>query len=194
MAPPSPPPSPRRSRGRPVEIDRDHLARVALRLFEERGYDAVSAAEVAAASGISRRSLFRYFPTKADLVWDRFGEGLEVLQDALARGEGDPVGVAVAALVAHAQHAAVTPVTRARLRIIAQHRELFAFGTSRLQDQSAILRAHLLEQGLDPLQARVAASALTITAFNGYVAWAVDDSAEHPAAVVQEALAVLALF
>jgi AcrR family transcriptional regulator len=63
-----------RHRGRPVEIDREHLARVALGLFFERGFDNVSAAEIATAAGVSRRSLFRYFPTKVDLVWDRFGE------------------------------------------------------------------------------------------------------------------------
>jgi AcrR family transcriptional regulator len=43
----------------------------AVRLFLEKGFDAVSVAEVAAAAGISKPTLFRYFPTKEDLVLHR---------------------------------------------------------------------------------------------------------------------------
>ncbi|ANP55888.1 AcrR family transcriptional regulator [Streptomyces griseochromogenes] len=46
----------------------------AVRLFLERGFDAVSVAEVAAAAGISKPTLFRYFPAKEDLVLYRFAD------------------------------------------------------------------------------------------------------------------------
>ncbi|MFD7876283.1 TetR family transcriptional regulator [Streptomyces sp. NPDC059766] len=46
----------------------------AVGLFLERGFDAVSVAEVAAAAGISKPTLFRYFPTKEDLVLHRFAD------------------------------------------------------------------------------------------------------------------------
>ncbi|MEU8777230.1 TetR family transcriptional regulator [Streptomyces sp. NPDC048606] len=60
---------------------RRRLAATALELFLERGFDAVSVADVAAAAEVSKPTLFRYFPTKEDLVLDRFADH----QDEVAR-------------------------------------------------------------------------------------------------------------
>lgn len=57
-------------RGRPVTVDRARVCVVALRLFEKKGFDAVTMEAVADAAKVSRRTLFRQFPSKADLVWD----------------------------------------------------------------------------------------------------------------------------
>lgn len=46
----------------------DELREVGFQLFEERGFDAVPAVEIAAAAGVSERTFFRYFPTKEDVV------------------------------------------------------------------------------------------------------------------------------
>ncbi|ELS54280.1 TetR/AcrR family transcriptional regulator [Streptomyces viridochromogenes] len=46
----------------------------AIRLFLEKGFDAVSVAEVAAAAEISKPTLFRYFPAKEDLVLYRIAD------------------------------------------------------------------------------------------------------------------------
>lgn len=45
------------------------LLRAADRLFGEHGYDAVTMTDVAAAAGVSRPTAFRYFASKADLVF-----------------------------------------------------------------------------------------------------------------------------
>ena len=45
------------------------IEQTALDLFERDGYSAVSVRDVAAASHISERTVFRYYPTKADLVF-----------------------------------------------------------------------------------------------------------------------------
>ncbi|MFZ4184340.1 TetR family transcriptional regulator [Streptomyces pseudogriseolus] len=47
---------------------------IAIRMFLERGFDAVSVAEVAAAAEISKPTLFRYFPAKEDLVLYRIAD------------------------------------------------------------------------------------------------------------------------
>ena len=53
---------------------RDAISGAAIALFLQRGYDAVSIAEIAAAAEVSRRTLFAYFPTKDDLVLHRFAD------------------------------------------------------------------------------------------------------------------------
>ncbi|MFF4019548.1 TetR/AcrR family transcriptional regulator [Streptomyces sp. NPDC001843] len=50
------------------------VSNTAVRLFLEKGFDAVSVAEVAAAAGISKPTLFRYFPAKEDLVLHRIAD------------------------------------------------------------------------------------------------------------------------
>lgn len=57
-----PPPTPRGRRAR------DLLVTTATRLFQERGYGAVSAADIAEASGLSVGSFYRYFPNKEELL------------------------------------------------------------------------------------------------------------------------------
>ncbi|GAB7109337.1 TetR family transcriptional regulator [Streptomyces phaeofaciens JCM 4814] len=63
---------------------------IAIGLFLERGFDAVSVAEVAAAAEISKPTLFRYFPAKEDLVLHRLAdherESAEVVVAARASG------------------------------------------------------------------------------------------------------------
>lgn len=52
-------------------------------LFAQKGFTGASTADIAAAAGISRRTLFRYFPSKFDIPWGRFEEGLANLRHEL---------------------------------------------------------------------------------------------------------------
>src|ERR1700760_120927 len=56
-------------RSRTRENVRVQIAEVAFNVFAERGFDAVTATEVAEAAGISRASFFRYFESKEDAVF-----------------------------------------------------------------------------------------------------------------------------
>jgi AcrR family transcriptional regulator len=60
---------------------RQAIAEVAMRLFVERGFDAVSVAEVARAADVAENTVFNYFPTKEDLFFDREAE----VEDAFSR-------------------------------------------------------------------------------------------------------------
>jgi AcrR family transcriptional regulator len=78
-------------RARKKERTRDAIGGAAVSLFLERGFDGVSVNDIAAAAEVSKPTLFRYFPTKEDLVLYRFadhqGEAARVV-----RGRGSGVG------------------------------------------------------------------------------------------------------
>jgi mycofactocin system transcriptional regulator len=72
--------------GRPAATTPHELAAVAQRLFLERGFDATSVDDIALAAGIGRRTFFRYFPTKADVLFVESDAELRRLEEHLAGG------------------------------------------------------------------------------------------------------------
>jgi AcrR family transcriptional regulator len=63
----------------------DAIADAAISLFLTHGFDQVSVTDIAAAAEVSKPTLFRYFPSKEDLVLHRFadhkGEAARVVRD-----------------------------------------------------------------------------------------------------------------
>jgi AcrR family transcriptional regulator len=66
----------------------DAVSAAAILMFLERGFDRVSVADIAAAAEVSKPTLFRYFPSKEDLVLHRFadhqGEAARVVRQRTA--------------------------------------------------------------------------------------------------------------
>jgi mycofactocin system transcriptional regulator len=63
------------------------VARAALDLFNRQGYDQTTVDQIATAVGVSRRTFFRYYESKRDVVWGEFDAELVRLHDQL---EGAP--------------------------------------------------------------------------------------------------------
>jgi AcrR family transcriptional regulator len=63
-------------RARKKERTRQAIADAAISMFLADGFDQVSTADIAAAVEVSKPTLFRYFPTKEDLVVHRFADHL----------------------------------------------------------------------------------------------------------------------
>src|SRR3954466_13195783 len=63
-------------RARKKRVARQAIAATARRLFAERGFDAVTVAEVAAAADVSEKTVFNHFPTKEDLAFAGREQGL----------------------------------------------------------------------------------------------------------------------
>src|SRR5690348_558884 len=82
----APDPPTERLRERKKRLMRQQLSDTATAMFLERGFDGVRVVEVAAACGVSEKTVFNYFPVKEALVMDR----LEATLAALSAGLADP--------------------------------------------------------------------------------------------------------
>lgn len=78
--------------GRPAATTRDELARTALALFAEHGFEATTLDDIAEAAGVSRRTVLRYYRSKNDIVWGAFEEQLDALRERLSHAPpGEPL-------------------------------------------------------------------------------------------------------
>lgn len=62
----------------------------ALRLFADQGYEATSVDEIAEAAGISRRTFFRQFRSKEDVIFADHEAQLLAAREFLQQSQGDP--------------------------------------------------------------------------------------------------------
>jgi mycofactocin system transcriptional regulator len=88
------------SRGRPPSTTPERIAAAALALFAARGFDDTTVDDIAAELGIGRRTVFRYFASKNDIVWGDFDQVLDRLRrDLAALGTEIPIMEAIAQAV-----------------------------------------------------------------------------------------------
>lgn len=175
-------------------IDPAAISLIALRLFTERGFDAVSMDEIAEQAGASRRSLFRLFPTKAALVWGGFDEFIERIRTSLRVIPEDVPGdeAVKAALVSAATFPPTElEVTRRRLLVINANPSLASEGA-----KQRLLMTRLLAQAIadhagtkaDDLLVEVQAASLAAATTASLTWWALH-AENSPETVVGRALA-----
>ncbi|MER6300372.1 helix-turn-helix domain-containing protein [Kitasatospora sp. NPDC001539] len=104
-------------RERKKAATRQKIADTALRLFLERGYDAVGIREVAAEADVAVTTLFSHFPSKEALVFERDENFEQRLTEAVTgRAPRDPLVPAlrreILALVRHCTAESAAPVWR----------------------------------------------------------------------------------
>src|SRR6266568_401324 len=72
---------------------RGELAQLAADLFVEKGYDETTIDDLAAAAGMSKRTFFRYFASKEELVMGKYEFfGQQLAEDLAARPAANPSG------------------------------------------------------------------------------------------------------
>ncbi|MEV6657918.1 mycofactocin system transcriptional regulator [Nocardia fluminea] len=108
-------------RGRPPRTTRRQLEVIAMKLFAEHGFDDVTVERIAAEAGVSERTFFRYFPTKAEVLWHQFDNEVDDLRAAFAAVPGDePMMAAVRRIVvaANRYRPEDIPELRTRMRLV----------------------------------------------------------------------------
>ena len=176
----------------------DEIERVAIELFAARGFAEVTVDEIAEAAGISPRTFFRYFPTKADVVRAHQRRLVDRLVRALAARPADegPVTALREAFLATSQMRADD-----RDRIVLVGRLLSSAGAAvardvgfeadRTDELVAIVAEHA---GLDPvtdLRPAVVVAAMTGAAQAAFRAWVESGGTVELATMVADALELL---
>lgn len=91
-------------RARKMARTRDQIAEAAIRLFVEQGYDATTLEEVAERADVHKRTLLRYFPSKAHLVLHPQYASIEEFRETMAvRGDRPTLGVWQDHVILHAR-------------------------------------------------------------------------------------------
>lgn len=88
-------------RERKKRATRQLIADIASGLFIQRGFEEVTVAEIAEAAGVSKMTVFNYFPRKEDLFLDRHADRMA---DLVAAVRARPSGTSAAAALRHHQH------------------------------------------------------------------------------------------
>jgi TetR/AcrR family transcriptional regulator, regulator of mycofactocin system len=105
-------------RGRPPGTSRRALELIALRLFTDQGFDATTIEQIAAEAGVSKRTFFRYFSSKAGVLWSEFDAEVDTIRAALAQvPAGVPMMDAIRQAVVAANHYRAEDVPELRMRM-----------------------------------------------------------------------------
>lgn len=143
------------------QATRERIAQAASTLFLKRGFDAVTMDEIAELAGVSRRTLFRYFPTKVELVFPEHERRLGLFQSVLADAQELPARLrvqrALLGLVQDCQDSSEHLLSQAQ--IIGEHPVLVAAELSRDAQWEAAM-AQTLAAEMPTLRAQMLAGAL----------------------------------
>jgi AcrR family transcriptional regulator len=128
---------------------RMELASAALRLFEERGYADTTVDDIAEAADVSRRTFFRYFARKEDVLSVDRERKLEIIRRTIgSRGADEPLpavlrrtGVELAR-----EYASDSAFVRAQVRVATREPELTAYALQFHVEAEEVLTHALAEQ------------------------------------------------
>jgi AcrR family transcriptional regulator len=154
------------------------LMSAAIELFEEQGYEATTVAEIAERAGLTKRTFFRHFSDKREVLFNGSQELQRLWLDGLAAApaEASPLAVVTAGLDPVAEmfterHA----FARMRAQIIEANPELQERELIKLQSLAAAIQDALVQRGVSP-QAAVLAAQAGVTIFHvAFAQWVQQD-------------------
>ena len=173
---------------------RERLQLAALELFEERGYDRTTVADIAARAELTERTFFRYFTDKREVLFSGTEEFEKLLMSGVANAPNtmSPLDVVVAAF------AASSPLfesrranARKRRALIAAHAELRERELIKATKLGAICVASLRERGVPEATAALLASTAITLFQSAFERWITDAKKRDLAHHLYESLAEL---
>jgi AcrR family transcriptional regulator len=185
-------------RSRTRENVRVQIAEVAFNVFAERGFDAVTATEVAEAAGISRASFFRYFESKEDAVFVAQEElGAKIAGRLRERPAGEDAWSALRQSLDPiiAVYRESPTQSLARLRLTRSTTKLRAHQLERFDQWKQLIGAALAERlGVEEVDLRIEALVAAALAALGSASsrWAASDGADDLIELIDEAFAAIA--
>jgi AcrR family transcriptional regulator len=182
-------PIPKSLRQRKLEVVRRALSSAGEDLFLSRGFERTTAEQIARAAGVSRRTFFRYYESKEDVLVersDRWGECLYAELAARPRDEPPLLAIRNALVPAVEMGIADPEFLRWVIRVLREKRVVrraMMERRNRLEERIAALMAERLGAGRDdkkPMLLAFVTRALHDTAFN---AWYDDETDDIPGLV-----------
>ncbi len=165
----------------------DHISDVAIDLFMAQGFDEVSVDDVAAAAGIARRTLFRYYPSKSALPWGDFDAHLVRMRALLADLDPDvPIRDALRAALLAFNRFDDPDRHRQRMRLILETEALQAYSMTMYAGWRAVVAAFVAGRvGGTPadLVPQTVAWTMLGVALAAYGHWLEDETVSLPAAL-----------
>ena len=150
------------------------LTRAALDLFSAYGYDNVTITQIAEMAGVTRRSYFRYFPDKREVLFAGSERLPPAIADAVLAADDhlDPFAAAMQA-VARVGASLVLQTERAaeRRAVISGSSELQERDRTKTAAVASAIREALHRRGAPSDQAGLLAHLATLVFENAYVRW-----------------------
>lgn len=154
------------------------LAEHALRLFMEHGFDETTVEEIAAAAGVSPRTFFLHFATKAAAAFPDHDDRVIAFTERLGDGSSQPNPLQHLCEVLTLGLDVSSPSRRTRYRLLDQVPALRDEDARTDRDYEAVVAAYLLQAWGDTVETRVRAHAIANTALGvvraALIAWGTD--------------------
>ncbi|CAN3127327.1 mycofactocin system transcriptional regulator [Mycobacterium sp. smrl_JER01] len=181
--------------GRRRSTSFEHLSDVAIDLFMEHGFDEVSVDDVAAAAGIARRTLFRYYPSKSALPWGDFDAHLDRMRSLLDELDPSvPIRDALRTALLAFNDFDDTDRHRERMRLILETEALQAYSMTMYAGWRAVVAAFVagrLRVDAGELMPQTVAWTMLAVSLSAYEYWLADETASL-AATLGDAFDMLA--
>jgi AcrR family transcriptional regulator len=169
------------------------LQEAAMALFIERGYDAVTVADIAQRAGLTKRTFFNHFADKREVIFAAADEFEASIVETLTHADPglDPLAAVVQAYTQGAAMIVDYPeLVRAREALVASSQELQERDLMKMASLTAKIAAVLLDRGISPRDAQFVAQAGASIFTTAIAAWAADPARGLEQAM-QEALSGL---
>ncbi|NUS14584.1 MAG: TetR/AcrR family transcriptional regulator [Streptomyces sp.] len=170
------------------------LAKAALDLYGERGYEQTTVAEIAARAGLTERTYFRHYADKREVLFAGAGELQELFVGAVAAAppSAPPLEALAAGLDAvGAVFAGRRAFARKRQAVITAHTDLLERELIKLATLAAALAATLRGRGVTEPTATVTAEAGVAVFKVGFERWIAADESRDMPELMRESLTAL---